>query len=543
MVWNAEDPQGAEAHKCKYDLVPYVGNGGLDLGCGAWKVFPHFIGVDSGKDTELFGVQMRPEIVVKTCERLPLFADGHAENVFSSHLLEHIEDYKAALKEWWRLVAPGGHLILYLPHRDLYPNIGQPGANPDHKHDFVEQDIIDAMREVATGWDLVVNEKRDMMREYSFLQVYKKLEMPAANAVPDPVSAIDELLGHRESWKNPRAPKRAAIVRPGAIGDAIWSSSLAKQFKEEGFEVTLYTGPVGEEVMRHDPNIDRIITIRGDLMEDDTEWCLYYLWEAKKYDRFVNLIGTIESMLLPHPNELPYFWPQSVRHARMNRNYQEVMHEQAQLNPPRFHQVFSPTQKEAAWALEQRRTLFGGKPLVVVSPTGSGAPKTWPHVQRFMEIMAVHEVHTLVLGEIRQEFDPPVGWGHILGKELNMRLAMTLALAADVVVGTESAIVNAVASAPMLKVVLLSHSTPENLTKHWVNTMSVEPVGLGCYPCHRLHRGFEFCTQDPVTKWAACQSKATAEAIAEPVLGWLEKKGIANRVNAQMAANVMEAAA
>jgi hypothetical protein len=115
--------------------------------------------------------------------------------------------------------------------------------------------------------------------------------------------------------------------------------------------------------------------------------------------------------------------------------------------------------------------------------------------------------------QIRQEFDPPAGWGHILGKELNMRLAMTLALAADVVVGTESAIVNAVASAPNLKIVLLSHSTPENLTKHWVNTMSVEPVGLGCYPCHRLHRGFEFCNQDPDTKWSACQSKATAEAI------------------------------
>jgi DNA polymerase-3 subunit alpha len=42
---------------------------------------------------------MRPDIVVKTCERLALFADGHAENVFSSHLLEHIVDYKAALKE------------------------------------------------------------------------------------------------------------------------------------------------------------------------------------------------------------------------------------------------------------------------------------------------------------------------------------------------------------------------------------------------------------------------------------------------------------
>lgn len=81
--------------------------------------------------------------------------------------------------------------------------------------------------------------------------------------------------------------------------------------------------------------------------------------------------------------------------------------------------------------------------------------------------------------------------------------------------------VNAVAMEPMLKLVLLSHSSPENLTKHWVNTASVEATGVPCHPCHRLHRDFTFCAQHPDTQFAACQSAMSAEAIAEAVLQYL----------------------
>ena len=147
MVWNIHDSQGNEAAKVKFDLVPFIGNSNIDLGCGPNKVWPNFIGVDNGKDVELFGVQMRPDVVVKTCERLPQFADGAFDCVFSSHLLEHITDWQSALREWWRLVKVDGHLVLYLPHRDLYPRIGQPGSNPDHRWDFCNEDIIAAMEQ------------------------------------------------------------------------------------------------------------------------------------------------------------------------------------------------------------------------------------------------------------------------------------------------------------------------------------------------------------------------------------------------------------
>ena len=54
MVWRAEDPQGNEAAKVKWDIIPYTRGIVLDLGCGPHKAFPHFIGVDSGKDSERY---------------------------------------------------------------------------------------------------------------------------------------------------------------------------------------------------------------------------------------------------------------------------------------------------------------------------------------------------------------------------------------------------------------------------------------------------------------------------------------------------------
>ena len=48
MVWNINDPQGNEAAKVKYEIVEFTRGSGLDLGCGPFKLYPHFIGVDNG---------------------------------------------------------------------------------------------------------------------------------------------------------------------------------------------------------------------------------------------------------------------------------------------------------------------------------------------------------------------------------------------------------------------------------------------------------------------------------------------------------------
>lgn len=60
-----------------------------------------------------------------------VFGDGDAEEmkgiadelyhtVYCSHILEHINNPLKALQNWYRILKPGGHLIVCVPHRDLY---------------------------------------------------------------------------------------------------------------------------------------------------------------------------------------------------------------------------------------------------------------------------------------------------------------------------------------------------------------------------------------------------------------------------------------
>lgn len=173
MVWSATGKMGFESTKIAHLVIPYTQGKCLDIGCGLKKVWPGLIGLDNLKD---YGGQRPPEVdVVAEAESLSLFADNSLDGVFSSHYLEHVVDFEACLKEWWRVIKPGGYLTLYLPHKSFYPNIGQSGANPDHKHDFMPTDILEAMKKIGS-WEMVENEERNKNEEYSMFMVFRKLE-------------------------------------------------------------------------------------------------------------------------------------------------------------------------------------------------------------------------------------------------------------------------------------------------------------------------------------------------------------------------------
>lgn len=57
--------------------------------------------------------------------------------VHSSHCLEHMVDVRAALRNWIRILKPGGYLIITVPDEYLYEHYYWPSRfNPDHKWSF-----------------------------------------------------------------------------------------------------------------------------------------------------------------------------------------------------------------------------------------------------------------------------------------------------------------------------------------------------------------------------------------------------------------------
>jgi len=108
----------------------YCNGNGLDIGYGGDPVVPNVRGWDfeHGDAQVLHGLD-----------------DESFDFVYSSHLLEHLPDVELALNNWWRVLQPGGYLILYLPHRDLYEKkLHLPSRfNDDHAHFFLpERDAL-----------------------------------------------------------------------------------------------------------------------------------------------------------------------------------------------------------------------------------------------------------------------------------------------------------------------------------------------------------------------------------------------------------------
>ncbi len=68
-----------------------------------------------------------------TAECLP-FKDGTFDFVITSHLLEHIQDTRAALKEWLRVVKLGGHVVSIIP--DVRHTHGMNTDATPHLHEW-----------------------------------------------------------------------------------------------------------------------------------------------------------------------------------------------------------------------------------------------------------------------------------------------------------------------------------------------------------------------------------------------------------------------
>lgn len=511
MTWDINAPYKPESQKCIWEVAPYLKGRGVDLGAGTFKILPHAMSVDNGHH-EAFGHHIKPDVRVDDAEDLSIFGSQSMDFVYSSHLLEHIVDPKKALKEWWRILRVKGHLVLYLPHDELYPKCGENGANPDHKHNLNESKVLGWMKEVASGFDLLECQRRDQDDEYSFLMVFKKLD------------------GKRqlESWKAPRPEKTACVVRYGAFGDLMQSSSVWAGLKQQGYHVTLFTADPGAQVITHDPNIDRVVVFDKDQVPN-ANLGDFWAWHKKKYDKWVNLSESVEGTMLAMPGRTQHGWSPMVRHKRMNENYVEFQHELAGV--PHNPQVkFYATDEEKSWAAHQRKKMGAG-PIVLWSLAGSSVHKTWSGLDAIIAsfMISYPESHVVLVGgpecvilEAGWENEPRV---HKTSGKWSIRQSLAFLDQADLVIGPETGVLNAAACMEVPKIVFLSHSTHENLTRDWRNVFPLFSANTECPgrganeapACHQLHYGWAHCKQHPERGTAQCQADISEDVVWDTV--------------------------
>jgi ADP-heptose:LPS heptosyltransferase len=511
MVWKIDDPQCNESKKIVWEVAPYLKGRGLDIGAGDFRILPHATTVDNMHHAA-FGFQTRPDVLCDAA-KLDVFGSQSMDFVYSSHTLEHIEDAAGAVREWWRVLRHGGYLVLYLPHKLFYPNIGTRGCNPDHKHDFLPADVI-AM--LPNGHDVLECQERNENQEYSFLLVVQKLQGKERKA----------------SYLDPRPEKTACVVRYGAFGDLMQASSVFAALKSEGYHVTLFSSLPGSDAVANDPNVDKHVLFDKDQVPNGN-LVDFWNWQRKKFTKFVNLSESVEGTFLAMPGRTLHFYPPRVRHLLTDKNYVEMQHAIAEV-PYRLAVKFYATVEEKAWARQQRQRM-GGEQVILWSLAGSSVHKTWAGLDHVLAALMLEYPHCRVVLAGGPECKMlEAGWEQekrVICKsgEWTIRQTLSFLEECDLVIGPETGVLNAAACMPMPKVVFLSHSTHENLTRDWTNVYPLTSVGTVCPgrgndtapACHVLHYGWEHCKRDPATGTAQCQADITVDQAWAAISGAL----------------------
>jgi predicted SAM-dependent methyltransferase len=164
----------SETSKCRERLAPYCSGFGLDLGFGGDPIVPQAICFDLHHPYARVGEH--PQNLAGDARDLWMFWDNVFDFVFSSHLLEDFENTEAILREWMRVLKPGGNLVLYCPDEPTYREhcrlTGQ-AHNEAHKiADFGAAHVRKAIENIS---GLYVAHCLDHVDEYSFELVARKI--------------------------------------------------------------------------------------------------------------------------------------------------------------------------------------------------------------------------------------------------------------------------------------------------------------------------------------------------------------------------------
>lgn len=104
--------------------------------------------------------------------KLSIFKDGELDFIVCVHYLEHFTYTKEIIAEWWRILKPGGYLVLAVPHMEFYGKVGEPNVNKDHKVD-ISDDIINEILEDKDIHDYVIDVSESETHKSQFIVLYK----------------------------------------------------------------------------------------------------------------------------------------------------------------------------------------------------------------------------------------------------------------------------------------------------------------------------------------------------------------------------------
>lgn len=322
------------------------------------------------------------------------------------------------------------------------------------------------------------------------------------------------------------------------------AASAAYALKRQGFKIEVITSEdCAWQVFQHNPNIDKLsIKSKIDIPGNPLDWQKWFRGRADEFDKFAHLSHSCEAALAFFPESTQFHWPAEVRRKLAAHNYLEFVHDIAGA-PYDFGPMFYASEAEEANAIATKAKI--GDRFIAWCLSGSRLDKVHPHTPGIIaRILKEIGTPVVMMGRPGQNFqDAKVIQEHVIrtnGTDKGLHLAVsaippdappntvgnwpirrTLAFVqqASLVIGPDTGVMWSVAMAPMPKVMLLSHASVENITKHWQNTTTLhaDQRRVPCWPCHQLHNEPWSCTPNKENTGAACMTDITVERIVSTV--------------------------
>ncbi|OPX19125.1 MAG: hypothetical protein BZ151_10875 [Desulfobacca sp. 4484_104] len=292
--------------------------------------------------------------------------------------------------------------------------------------------------------------------------------------------------------------KQALIVRGGrGIGDLLFTTPIPRLLQGEGYEVDVAAWPQNKAVYKHNPYVREIIDYPEP--EEPLAWEEWITGLEQKYDLVINLAFTVEKKYLHKTDgqfgEIPTIEERRQKAAGINYYDDTVQAAGFKLEAgEKFGpEIYLSDQELEVLAKFQEEKQTRDDKVVLWHLNGSTRNKQIVRGFRYLkEVLnqVPNSRHYICSGFYYQSSAMPVDERVLaVGGKWNLRTTLMMTKVADLVVGPESALVNAAGAWETPKMVFYSHSAPENLGGHWKNHYPICPV-CDCHPCYLIPMDF-----------------------------------------------------
>src|SRR5947207_7886552 len=182
----------------------------------AVPILPHAIGVDLDY----------PEYDGK---KLP-FPDESVDTVYSSHMLEHVADFRTTIRDWHRVLRSGGFIVCVVPHQFLYEKRHSlPSSwNADHKRFYTPASLLSEFEISLRPNTYRVRHLRDNDENYTY-EIGPEIHSGGGYEIEIVVQKIDppawDLTGPRHRFQDDLERARDEVSRLTAERDALTRES------------------------------------------------------------------------------------------------------------------------------------------------------------------------------------------------------------------------------------------------------------------------------------------------------------------------------